>query len=226
MLDFWVQDCQTGNWPYYIFERTAILVCLLIIELQHANGFKYVDTSTITGSILERSQDDIDITYTHSNTSSTPAKRKRPGVQSQNSRLQGPPSFLNRPKKQTRENINNLKIMNELKAENNQLKARVQKILDLKDELEQQYISANEHKNQSVAIEDRLKQKIEEKDRTIFDLNGDCQRNEEKMRELRDKEELSHKENIEHQSKNLDLMKRCESEQSKIKELKVKINLP
>ena len=116
--------------------------------------------------------------------------------------------------------------MNELKAENNQLKARVQKISDLKDELEQQYISANEHKNQSVAIEDRLKQKIEEKDRTIFDLNGDCQRNEEKMRELRDKEELSHKENIEHQSKNLDLMKRCESEQSKIKELKVKINLP
>lgn len=124
-------------------------------------------------------------------------------------------------KKATREHVMQLAVIRDLTAENDRLKAQYQKVMDLKDELEQEYMSARGKSDQFSSIEETYKNKIQQKDNEIYELKSSCHIIEEKITELRVQEEKAHRDNVENQSKNLDLLKRCESEQTKIKQLQV-----
>lgn len=186
----------------------------------HINGFKYYgDTSVSTigsNSILERSHDDIDLHRLQS----TP--KVNSSVNSSRSR-QSNASIINRSnlqeKRIQREHRTQAAQIKDLQVENEKIKAQLQKIRDLKDELEEDYVKAKEQSNVQEQKIERLQRDLQNAKQQIEELKSICQLNEENMKELKEQEDKYHRENVEQQSNNLNLLKRCESADLKHKEL-------
>ena len=113
------------------------------------------------------------------------------------------------------------RFWNPLKVENEKIKMQLQKIRDLKDELEEDYVKAKEQCNVQEQKIQRLQSELQNAAQQIEELKTLCQLNEEKMKELKEQEDKYHRENVEQQSNNLNLLKRCESADLKHKELQV-----